>query len=375
MKTTRGWRGGANGRGGRRDNRRRPGVEPLEGRALLAAIAIDAGQVVRPVAPNLLGVNLAWWDSSLNTPQTAQMVQAAGLDFFRFPGGSSSDDFHFNNPASYNGQGTDSSMASFVASVKGQAVVTLDYGSGSPQEAAAFLAYFNGSVGNTTAIGQGQEWNDSANAYQAVDWKTAGYWAGPPRGDPAGDRRRAQLPPPRPRRPVRLPLLRGRQRGVRELGGRPPRQPARPGDVCGLCQAVRHPRRRDRPDDLDRDRRRQPLREQQLGRRRARAIGLAGVRARVHQRPQLRPGARRRVRLEPAPEHRLEPQQPRRQQPVRLGRPGGRLPAAADAVPRVGRQGGRAARHGVQLGLLQPRQADDQPGQRPVRGRLARQSS
>ena len=68
-------------------------------------------------------------------------------------------------------------MASFVASVKGQAVVTLDYGSGSPQEAAAFLAYFNGAVGNTTAIGQGPEWNDSTGSWQTVDWKTAGYWA------------------------------------------------------------------------------------------------------------------------------------------------------------------------------------------------------
>ena len=69
-------------------------------------------------------------------------------------------------------------MASFIASVNGQAVVTLDYGSGSPQEAAAFLAYLNAPVGNTTVIGNGPEWSDTANAWQTVNWQTAGYWAG-----------------------------------------------------------------------------------------------------------------------------------------------------------------------------------------------------
>ncbi len=68
-------------------------------------------------------------------------------------------------------------MASFISSVKGVGLATIDYGSGSPQEAAAFLAYLNAPVGNTTQIGVGAEWNDSTNSYQQVDWKTAGYWA------------------------------------------------------------------------------------------------------------------------------------------------------------------------------------------------------
>jgi hypothetical protein len=156
---------------------RRPVGEGLEPRELLATVTVNAGQVVRAVDTNLLGVNLVNWDSDLNTAQTTQMVQAAGLTEFRFPGGSASDDFHFNTPASYNGQGTDSSMASFIGSVNGQAIITLDYGSGSPQEAAAMLAYFNGSTTNTTVIGTGPEWSDSANTWQTVNWQTAGYWA------------------------------------------------------------------------------------------------------------------------------------------------------------------------------------------------------
>jgi hypothetical protein len=155
----------------------RPEIESLEQRALLAVVSVNAGQVIRTVDTQLLGVNVVNWDSDLNTTETQQMVEAAGLTSFRFPGGSNSDDFHFNSPASYNGQGTDSSMASFIASVNGQAIITLDYGSGSPQEAAAMLAYFNGSVSNTTVIGTGQEWSDTANVWQMVNWQTVGYWA------------------------------------------------------------------------------------------------------------------------------------------------------------------------------------------------------
>ncbi len=159
---------------------RRPawaGLERLEDRALMASIAVNVGQTVRAVNPQLLGVNLAWWDSSLPTTQTQQLVKSAGLNLFRFPGGSSSDDYHFNDPASYAGKLTVPDFAKFIESEGGQGLVTLDYGSGSPQEAAAFLAYLNAPVGNTTSIGVGAKWSDSSNAWVNTDWKTAGYWA------------------------------------------------------------------------------------------------------------------------------------------------------------------------------------------------------
>jgi hypothetical protein len=153
------------------------GWEPLERRELLAVVNIDAGQVVRPVNPQVIGVNVAWWDPALNTPQTQQMVQAAGLTFFRLTGGSTTDYLHFNSPPTTQNR-TDTDIANFIASVGGQAVVTLDYGSGSPQEGAAYLAYLNAPVDNATPIGNGPEWNDGTSSWQTVDWKTADYWAG-----------------------------------------------------------------------------------------------------------------------------------------------------------------------------------------------------
>lgn len=140
---------------------------------------VNAASVIDPVSTAQLGVNLTWWDNQLTTSQTQQMVSAAGLTAFRFPGGSSSDDFHFNVADNYGDSSavTIPQFAQFVQATKGVGLVTLDYGSGSPQEAAAELAYLEGSPTDTTVIGNGLEWSDSANAWETVNWHTVGYWA------------------------------------------------------------------------------------------------------------------------------------------------------------------------------------------------------
>jgi alpha-L-arabinofuranosidase len=152
-------------------------LSPSAGPAPTTTVSVNAGQTIRETETQDLGVNLVQWDSLLNTTQTEQMVEAAGINTFRFPGGGISDSFHFNIGPAYNGQGTSASIASFIASVNGTGLVTLDYGSGSPQEAAAFLAYLNGSPTDTTVIGMGEEWDTTSNTWVSENWQTVGYWA------------------------------------------------------------------------------------------------------------------------------------------------------------------------------------------------------
>jgi hypothetical protein len=139
-------------------------LEQLEDRTLPSVVTVDASQTIRTATSRILGANLAWRDSALNTTQTQQMVQAAGLNFFRFPGGSSRDTWHFNQGPTYRGAGTTPSMASFIVSVGGIGLVTVNYGTGSPQEAAALLAYLNSNVGDPTPIGVGLHWSDASNS-------------------------------------------------------------------------------------------------------------------------------------------------------------------------------------------------------------------
>src|SRR5579863_9284864 len=148
-------------------------LEAMEGRLLLRTVPaqpttnINANALIAPVATNTLGVNLTWWDDKLTTPQTQQMVEAAGLTGFRFPGGSDSDNYHFNVSGNFNDPAAINipQFAQFIQGVGGIGLVTLDYGSGSPQEAAAELAYLEGSPGDSTVIGTGLEWNNSTNQW------------------------------------------------------------------------------------------------------------------------------------------------------------------------------------------------------------------
>jgi hypothetical protein len=141
---------------------------------------VNTASVVGSSSTNFLGVNLAWWDNQLMTAQTESLVQAAGLSIFRFPGGSTSDDFHFANNNNYLDSAANSipQFAQFTDSVGGQGMITIDYGSGSPQEAMAELAYLTASPTDTTVIGNGIQWNDTTNAWQMINWGTVGYWAG-----------------------------------------------------------------------------------------------------------------------------------------------------------------------------------------------------
>jgi len=161
----------------------KPGVNPtyvgISDLPLNLSTTINAATKVASVTNNLVGVNLAYWDKLLTTTQTQQMVVAAGLSLFRFPGGSSSDDFHFNVSKNDGDSSANTipQFAQFISEVAGTGIITTDYGSGSPQEAEAELAYLDGSTTDTTTIGTGIEWNDSTSAWQNVNWQTVGYWA------------------------------------------------------------------------------------------------------------------------------------------------------------------------------------------------------
>jgi hypothetical protein len=58
------------------------------------SITVDATKPVRVVDDRMFGVNTAVWDGVFTDPQTLTTLQAVDARFLRYPGGSSSDDFH-----------------------------------------------------------------------------------------------------------------------------------------------------------------------------------------------------------------------------------------------------------------------------------------
>ena len=135
-------------------------------------LTVNPQSAIRTIDPRIYGINLAIWDSHLASPDTASALASMGIGALRFPGGSSSDDYDWQTNRSpsrqYQFPNNAATFAKVIEAQSAQAFVTVNYGSGTPQQAAAWVAYYNASASGTAAIGI-----DSMGR----DWKTAGFWA------------------------------------------------------------------------------------------------------------------------------------------------------------------------------------------------------
>ncbi|HJQ24561.1 MAG TPA: BACON domain-containing carbohydrate-binding protein [Blastocatellia bacterium] len=110
-------------------------------------VNVDAGAVKRTVDARLFGLNAAIWDSHFNTATTVSLLSANGTRLLRFPGGSLSDEYHWRTNTTLNNTWTWATgfdaFATVAQAINAQAVITANYGTGTPQEAADWVQYAN----------------------------------------------------------------------------------------------------------------------------------------------------------------------------------------------------------------------------------------
>ncbi|MFE5581309.1 hypothetical protein [Kitasatospora sp. NPDC056531] len=113
------------------------------------AITVDAGTSLGTVPATGVGLNTAVYDPNLNDATASSLMKAAGIRQLRYPGGSVADNYHWKTHSltgggSWTAPGTD--FDHFMATAKtvgAQPIITANYGSGSPQEAADWVKYAN----------------------------------------------------------------------------------------------------------------------------------------------------------------------------------------------------------------------------------------
>ncbi len=144
------------------------------------AITVDAGTTVRTVDDRVFGVNAVMWDGNTATPQTIDLLKAADVRMIRIPGGSLSDEYHWTTNKSLNNtwswaSGVDT-FSALITGLNAQTTAVVNYGSGTPEEAAAWVAYANApatadpSSSINTALALGTD-------AKGVNWQTVGYWS------------------------------------------------------------------------------------------------------------------------------------------------------------------------------------------------------
>lgn len=110
-------------------------------------ITVEGKQALRTVDARVFGLNANVWDGSFNTSTTADLLIEAGNQALRFGGGSLSDAYHWETNTS-EGQTFQwatnlDSFANVALATGANVFITANYGSGSPQEAAAEVHYAN----------------------------------------------------------------------------------------------------------------------------------------------------------------------------------------------------------------------------------------
>jgi hypothetical protein len=138
----------------------------------LVHLTANRTQALRTADFRWAAVNTAVWDANFDTGTTISLMKEMGVKLLRAPGGSLSDEYHWaSNTSDANTWTWVTSFAGFVhvaTNVGAQAIITVNYGSGTPNEAAAWVAYANGRTTNTLSLGVDPG---------GVNWQTVGYWA------------------------------------------------------------------------------------------------------------------------------------------------------------------------------------------------------
>jgi alpha-N-arabinofuranosidase len=155
-----------------------------------AAIRVNAANTVRRVPAGLFGTNVEWvrngngiWDSSTNrpNPEVVRRLREAGTSLIRYPGGGLADHFHWRDsigpmasrPVRPHVLDPESSklvfgMAEFMdlcRMVGAEPLITVNITSGTPQEAADWVAYCN------RANNPEREKNGSRAPYKVRYWE------------------------------------------------------------------------------------------------------------------------------------------------------------------------------------------------------------
>jgi hypothetical protein len=121
-----------------------PERRPTTGKA---RVEIAAGHILRTVDARLFGINAAMWDPYFDTPGTVSALRELNVQALRFPGGGAADEYHW----ALNRNGTNAwtwptSLLNFIhvaTNIHAQVFLIANYGSGTPEEAAAWVRHVN----------------------------------------------------------------------------------------------------------------------------------------------------------------------------------------------------------------------------------------
>ncbi|MCX6975753.1 MAG: alpha-L-arabinofuranosidase, partial [Verrucomicrobia bacterium] len=113
----------------------------------LVHVDVDASSVIRTIDSRHFGTNAVIWDTAFDTGTTISLLTELDNKVLRFPGGSLSDEYHWKNNTTLNNNWqwplSFDKFTHVVTTTGAQAFITVNYGTGTPSEAADWVRYAN----------------------------------------------------------------------------------------------------------------------------------------------------------------------------------------------------------------------------------------
>lgn len=145
-------------------------------------IHVDASQINGKLSAELFGVNGGFWMTDLHDDPVVEQVKALGSSVIRYPGGSSSDEFHWfeqnnNTDPSKAWQTTTDEYLQLLSKTGASGMITTNFGTGDAQEAADWAVYADSQGANIPYWEIGNEiygtwetsWTHDGTAYMLGD--------------------------------------------------------------------------------------------------------------------------------------------------------------------------------------------------------------
>ncbi|HET7013050.1 MAG TPA: cellulose binding domain-containing protein [Streptosporangiaceae bacterium] len=113
--------------------------------ATAASVTVNATSGLGTIPQGAIGLNTAVYDGDMNDTAVPGLLKAAGIDAMRYPGGSYSDIFNWQTNTAAEGGfvAPNTTFANFMTTAQGVGaapIVTVNYGTGTPALAAAWVA-------------------------------------------------------------------------------------------------------------------------------------------------------------------------------------------------------------------------------------------
>lgn len=150
------------------------GIEP----GAATSATVNTNSSLGSIPATAFGTNTAVWDGQLLDSNLPGLLAANGVKVIRYPGGSTSDVYHWQSNTTVPGQSYANPNNTFDAfmgvtqATGAQAMITINYGSGTPQEAAGWVQYANkGGTGYTGPVPTYTGGSSSGHNYGIKYWE------------------------------------------------------------------------------------------------------------------------------------------------------------------------------------------------------------